>query len=198
MIREEEFHSNEGQRAWSFYKSWMKLYHRSTPNNKAFIKSKFFNAFIRFAVYSQKVHLVDIGAFIWLMKEKELPPSMWTNDIVYIKYLDFLDRKIKPTKLIAISIDTLFDEAKRLHVSVKNIFTVITTNELILLLRRRQLSPWILLNSGKFKQFYITKTSTEEKTIINSIIKFKYWNERFRDNPKTIKNIRAYIKELNL
>jgi len=198
MIRDEEFRTMTGQAAWLYYKAWMKAYRRMVPKDKAYLKSKFFNSFMKFAAYVKKMKIPDTDGFIWLMKQKDISPTIWTNDQVYTMYLEFMDRKVAPKRHAEITIDTLFNEADERHISVSDIFEHITPNELIQLMHRRQVSPWLLLNSKKFKTFFIKSTSSEERLIMESIIRPKYWATKFKDNPKAVQNMQTYAKELNL
>lgn len=198
MIRDEEFRTVEGQAAWGYYKAWMKSMRRVVPKDKSYLKSKFFNSFMRFAAHVKKMKIPDTDAFIWLMKEKDISPTIWTNDLVYTAYLEFMDRKVAPKRHAEITINTLFDEAEERQIAVGDVFDNMLANELIQLMRRRQVSPWFLLNSKKFKQFFIDSTTREEQIIMESIIRPQYWKTKFDANPEAIKNIQIYIKELNL
>ena len=73
-----------------------------------------------------------------------------------------MDRKAPPVKQAEITINTLFDLSHERECEVADIFDVLTPNEVIQLLRQRRLSPWILLNSTKFKQFFVNRVSSEE------------------------------------
>lgn len=198
MIRDEEFRSIEGQRAWAFYQSWMKAYRRMVPSAKSFLHSKYFNSFMRFVNFAKKVHMPDTDAFIWLMKEKDISPTIWANDQVYALYLEFMDRKVAPKRHAEITINTLFDLADEHECSVEDIFNSLTPNEVIDLLRRRQISPWILLHSTKFKEFFVNETSSEEKIIMESIIRPPYWKSKFQANPDAVKVMQLYVTELKL
>jgi len=198
MKRDEEFRTVLGQQAWVFYQNWMKAQRRMVPAAKSFIHSKFFNSFIRFAVFSNKVHLPDTSAFIWLMKEKDISPTIWTNDQVYSLYLEFMDRKVSPKRHAEITINTLFDLAEDHNCAVSDLFDHMTPNEVIMLLRSRRISPWLLLNSAKFKDFFINATSQEEKIIMETIIRPPYWQKKFTANPDAIKTMLLYISELKL
>ena len=198
MARDEEFRTVEGQAAWMYYKAWMKAHRRIVPKDKSYLKSKFFNSFMRFAAYVKKMKIPDTDAFIWLMKEKDISPTIWTNEKVYTLYLEFMDRKVAPKRHAEITINTLFDEAEDRQIAVSDIFDHFTANELIILMRRRQVSPWFLLNSKKFKRFFIHSTTREEQIIMESIIRPQYWQQKFTDNPEEVKNIQIYVKELNL
>ncbi len=73
----------------------------------------------------------DTDAFIWLMKERDIDPTIWTNDQVYTLFLEFMDRKVSPKRHAEITINTLFDEADERNIQVSEIFDHITPNELI-------------------------------------------------------------------
>lgn len=198
MIRDEEFRTPLGQAAWLYYQEWMKAYRRQVPRSSAFLHSKFYSSFVRFAKFVKRVHLPDPKTFIHLMKEKDIAPSIWNSDQVYAIYLEFLDRKGDPKKQAEITINTLFDIAEAAECSVGDVFDVLTPNETIQLMRERRLSPWILLNSKKFMEFFVQQVSPEERIIMESIIRPNYWAEKFQSRPNDRELMRTYVSELNL
>jgi len=198
MIRDEEFRTPEGQAAWLFYQKWMKAYRRIVPKSSAFLHSKFYNSFMRFSHFTRKVHLPDAEMFIWLMRDKDISPTIWTNDQVYALYLEFMDRKAPPLKQAEITINTLFDLAHERECEVTDIFDHLEPNEVIQLLRQRRLSPWILLNSNKFKQFFVDCVSTEERIIMESIIRPTYWGKKFSTCAEDVERMKLYVAELSL
>jgi len=198
MIRDEEFRSADGQAAWLYYQKWMKAYRRIVPNSKSFLHSKYFNSFFRFSQFVKRVQIPDIDAFIKMMKEKDISPTIWTNDQVYALFLEYMDRKVSPIRHAEITINTLFDLADEHDIDVSDIFDVVTPNEVIQLLRQRRLSPWILLNSTRFKQFYVDKTTAEERIVMESIIRPQYWKKKFDSQDTAIEQMKMYIIELKL
>lgn len=198
MIRDEEFRTPTGQAAWSFYQKWMKAHRRIPPKSSAFIKSQYYTSFMRFAKFVKNVQLPDVDMFIWLMKKEDISPTIWTNDQVYVLYLEFMDRKATPNKQAKITIKTLFALADALDCNVGDVFDHLLANEVIQLLRQRRLSPWILLNSGKFKQFFVNKTTTEERIVMESVIRPPYWAQKFKDCPEDVERMKLYVTELSL
>lgn len=197
MIRDEQLRTPIGQAAWIYYQKWMKVYHRQVPRSSSFLRSKFFSSFIRFAEFVKKVHLPDPDTFIWLMKEKDISPTIWNNDQVYAIYLEFLDRKGDPKKHAEITVDTLFKVAEAGECQVGDVFEIFTPTEVIQLLRERRISPWILLNSKKFMKFFVC-SSAEERIVMESIIRPNYWAEKFRKRPKDVEMMRKIVSELKL
>lgn len=198
MKREEIFRQPIGQAAWIFYQDWMKSYNKLAPNADGFLSSRFYNSFIRFAEFVKQVRMVDPAMFITIMREHDIHPTIWTKDQVYSLYLEHMDKKIPPEKRAETTINTLFDIAEAASVSVENVFDTLTPSDLIQLLRERRVSPWILLNSSKFSRFFKEKTSVDDRIIMESIIRPKYWKEKFEKNPDIVKQMKAYVRELNI
>ncbi len=198
MKRDEEFRTSEGQAAWLHYQTWMKAYRRLVPNSSAFLQSKYYNSFIKFALFVKSAHIPDVETYVWLMKERDVSPTIWTNDQVYGLYLEFMDRKLAPMKHAQITVDTLLDIADDFQCEAEDVFDHLSPNEVIQLLRQRRLSPWILLHSGKFKQFFIHAVSPEERIIMESIIRPPYWAEKFKTCESDVVQMKKFVLGLGL
>lgn len=198
MKRLEEFQTPLGQAAWSYYQMWFKAQKRMIPPTSSFLSSKYFRTFVNFAKHVQTVGLPKPDKFIWLMKEKQIQPTIWTNDNIYSTYIEFLDRAMSPLDQAKISIDTLLNIADKTQIDVSYIFNHITPNDIIHLLRTRQLSPWLLLRSKQFKLMFKEKTSPEQKIIIETFIRPDYWVEKFLQHQTDLKIIDDYITALNI
>ena len=166
MHREEEIQTTLGQAAWSYYQRWMRQQRKMVHGPQSFLHSKFYRTFIRFAQFVNQARLPDNELFIWLMVEENIPPTLWTNDTVYGRYTEFLDHKMSPIKLAGISINTILDYTEQRDVPPGNFFSLISANEVIQLIRQRKLSPWMLLNSAKFRDFYANTMSGDHEIFI--------------------------------
>lgn len=198
MIRDEQIRTPLGQAAWSYYQKWMKSYRRAVPSIETFLTSNYYTTFIKFAQFAQKVGLPDVDTFIWYMREKEIPPVIWINNEIYASYIEFIDKKSDPHQQAQHTIEYLFKIADEFQVDVSEIFDYLEPNEVILMLHRRQISPWILLSSSKFKHFLINKTTDQEKIAMQAIIRPEYWAEKRSQNPEIVAQMKKYVCELAL
>ena len=197
--RSDEFKTIDGQSAWACYQLWFKISKRFEPSPEIFLESTMYNQFMRFPRFAKRVQVADVPACIKIMvKEDNIPPSMWTDSEAHAIYLNKLDRLVSPLQMVDITIDTLFDLADDYDVPVSDIFNVIRPNEVILLVRRRKLSPWFLLKSRKFVNFCANSTSNEERIILKTIIKFEFWYAKFLKHKKEVEQIKKIVAELNL
>lgn len=198
MKRFEEFQSPRGQAALGYYQRWMRVMKRNPPGASAFLDSKYFRTFLNFTDFVAKVKLPLPDKFIWLMNEKKYPPTMWIIDDAYTQYMEFLDRRADPMDQVSLSIKTLLTIANAADCDIADVFDVIMPGELIHLVRTRQLSPWLLLHSIKFKMFFRDKMSDEQRIILGTLINPEYWVEQFEEKEADVEKIKVYVQEMNI
>lgn len=198
MIRDEEIRTPTGQAAWSFYQTWLKKQRRAVPRLETFLTSRYYATFIKFAKFAKKVGIPDTDMFIKYMIDRDIPPTIWMNNEIYASFIEFLDRSADPNKQAAMTIDYMFKIADALDCDVSDIFEYLHPDDIIQMLHRRQLSPWILLHSPKFKQFLIHKTTDQQKIAMQAIIRPDYWAEKKTQRPEVVAVMKKYVRELNL
>lgn len=187
-----------GKRAWSFYQKWFKIQNRPVNDINTFINSRFFNTFVIFAKFVSRMPLPDTTMFIKLMVNKNIPPHMWYDNNVYLLYIDYFDKNSTPEKNITITINSLLSLSEKYKCELSEIFNYADAYEILELFRYRKLSPWVMLNSIKFKQFYVNKLHGEQRIILESIIKLDHWGEKFKNNQPVLETIKTYVSEMGL
>ena len=197
MQRKQDIKSIEGQAALCYYQLWLTTLNRKCHNVNAFLDSKYFYPLIKFAVFVKKVHITNIELYIKLMVDKQFMPTMWRSYEVYGLYLDQYHRKTPPLRSIEDSINTIMDIAEERNVDVSNVFDVISSTELIHMLQQKRLSPWLLLHSQKFMEFY-QRISPDQQNILEHLINPAYWSKQFKTNLSTVKKVSTYVSELKI
>jgi hypothetical protein len=199
MKREEEMKSPNGQAALNYYQLWMRNMKRMPPPAAAFMTSKYFRTFVNFTLFSKKVDLPMPEKFIWFMVEKDYPPTLWTNDEVYSMYLEFLDHKTTPIEQAKLSLDTLYNYASNNRIEVDYVFDHLHPMDIIHMLRVRKLSPWLLLNSKKFRVLYATGVTDEQRIIMDALIgQPERWMTRFKEHSTEVETIKLWAKEFGI
>ena len=200
MEREEKLRTALGQAAWQYYQDWMRLQRKRVPDDRTFLKSQYYNSFNRFAEFVKKLSLPSPDTFIKLMIDNDFPPTLWTRDEVYARYLEHLDRSVSPKQLAEITAQTLDKLADILECDISEVFEELHPNEAIELIKQRKLSPWILLNSQKFFVFLqkVNKENMEQFIILEAVIRPKYWGEQFQKKPKVVKFMKTIVDGLDL
>lgn len=198
MKRDAELKSPQGQAALGYYQTWMRQLKRLPPPAQSFATSKYFRTFMNFTKFVKDVDLPMPDKFIWYMVQKTFSPTMWMNDEVYSMYLEFLDRKIPPLEQVKLSVNTLLNYSDRRNFDVSDFFDHVEAYEVMHMIRVRKLSPWLLLTSSKFKQFYVNRANEEQRMIIESLIRPSYWADKFDENPDAVGQVKQIVAELGI
>lgn len=192
MKRSEELDTVRGQRALHLYNEWMKSMGKMPQNSSAFLKSQFFNSMIKFSDFVKQARLQRVEEFIrWAVKQKFNPP-MWCLPQTFGAWMAYVSQNSSPMDLVRCSIETLEEIAEEAGVDISDVFSVMTGPELVHLVSYQQLSPWAILNSQKFKQFYLKHIKGEQKTRFDSFVDINRWGRTFAKHEKD----RTIIKKL--
>lgn len=171
---------------------------RNPPSAGAFLTSRYYRTFMNFVEFTRKVDLPKVEKFIWLMVQKDLPPTIWSTDDAYTSYLEFLDRKTSPVEQASLSIDTLMSVADKHEIPLNEVFTVLTAQDVIHMLRTRRLSAWLLLFSNKFKYLFTNETNIDQRLIIENLIRPEYWGDKMKEHAEAVKTIKMLVAEMDI
>ena len=198
MLRDEELRTPAGQTALNYYQLWMRTMKRNAPTAAAFVTSRYYRTFNNFVAFSKSVDLPKPEKFIWLMVQKDYPPTIWATDDAYVMYLEFLDRKTSPMDQASMSIESLIKVADRCNVRIDEVFTVINAQDIIHMLRTRRLSAWLLLFSKKFQHMFVNETTTEQRLIIENLVRPEYWEDKIIEHAADVDTIKMLVSEMGI
>lgn len=194
-IRYELLKTVLGQAALKHYETWHKLCGRVPPHSSTFLVSIYFKSFVDFAEFVRKVKLPNPEHYIRTMIEKKLQPSSWVKDEVYVMFIELMDNATDPIEHIKITLKTILTICEKADITQEEFFNLITPPELAQMIRQRQISPWLLLNSQLFKK-YLIKCNESEQQALEVVIRPDFWCKKFTENPDGVKKVKKYIKEL--
>ncbi len=198
MRRAEQIETHIGQAAWAFFKMWLTKQRRKPHGIDTFLKSRFYNAFIKFAEFVQKTNLPDHETFVKFVILKKYDPHMWTNSAVYKGYLEFLDRQGDPIYRAESTIKFIQKYTHEVGCDFDQVFEHITTPVLVHKIYSREISPWLILHSPKFWNFYKNRASFIDRIQIDGVMRVNFWRDRFKTHPKSVNDIKDMVKRLNL
>lgn len=197
MRRKAQLQTMVGQRAYSIYSKWLTAKHGKPPSITTFADSKFFKAFIEVSKFIKAVKITELDVFIRMAIEDDLPPSMWTQDAVYSKFLQYMQQRVSAKEQMKITVNTICDLADIFECDTGDVFSHLSPGELAQIIRERKLSPWILMRSGKFKAFLIGCDAGAQQ-MFNDLIKPMYWKMKFDKAPDDVATAKAIVKELGI
>jgi len=197
MKRHETLQTTLGQAAYRFYEFWHKKNNRLVPPAATFVTSSTFVSFITFAKFVKTIRMPNPRTYIRFMVEKKIQPKLWTNDDVYVMFLEYVDNNPDPTEHITNTIKTMYDISEKVDVDVKEFFQILTPNEIAQLVRQRRLSPWVLLHCVTFRRMLCSIDEDQQKHL-ESVIRPSFWKLKFESNPEGVKKVKEYISALGI
>lgn len=196
MQKQEELRSPIGQAALQYYKAWFEAQGR-TVADEAFASSKMYGSFIEFAKFVKGLALPTPKRFISIMVARGIEPRAWTSDASYTMYMEYLDNVASPVELIRISVSTILSLSDRLAIDPSQFFVTISTQDVIILVQRRKLSPWIMLLSSSCVAM-LRSASADQTRTLQTLVPPELWRNRFKANPEAVSTARTCIRELGI
>jgi hypothetical protein len=179
----EEMRSPRGQAAYAYYAEWMRLQKRSVPDAERFMNSRQWNYFLKFTDWSEKTAVPRPNQFIKLMVETATQPVLWCRDNTYAMYLQWYDNVYPPTQQFIETYDALASYARDLEVPISGVYPAIGAMEIARLVRRRKLSPWLLVVSQNFLN-WVRALPPMERDVLSEAINFSAYAQKLKQNPE--------------
>jgi hypothetical protein len=186
-----EIASPVGQAGFIHYTAWMKLKKFKAQSIDAFMSSRYYRAFLRFAEMVITAGISKPERYIQLMVDGGITPDLWHRDQCYKMYLDWMDNQEDPLSQVASSIMCLMDLAEKEEVDYRKIVEHLGAQRILSLIGQRKLSPWFLLHSSAVQAF-LKGLDPEHLKNFDRAINIGAWVERLQEN----KDIRAEIKQV--
>lgn len=196
--RYDKFDTPKGQLAYLIYKRWILKSKHGRVSKDSFLTSRYYRTFIRISEYLIDVNIVNTNMFVDYMVNKKYTPHLWCGNDAYVEFLNHLDHKERPKKMIEISINTILKESDKRNIKPSEFFDSVDAYEIIHLFQSRKLSPWVVCFSDKFRKFYREKLKSDQRIFMDTLLNVDKWVKKFGKHPRIVKQVKVYIKELEL
>lgn len=154
-----------------------------------FIKSPYFNAFIKFATYAIEVDVINVPRYQdWLIKQ-QVKIDDWATDSAYTRFLTEYLRVEDPLDALHRSIETTMTLAKTENIRPCDYLRYGNKNKICYQITKGKISPWILYHSKGGLELLSNLDSTQQQLIIN-YINPELWAIKFVKDSESVKQIK--------
>lgn len=197
MQRAHKLKTSEGMAAWLTYSAWLKVMGKKVPPQSGFISSRFYQSFVKFAAFCQSTKLPNVESYIRHMVKFDIPPVIWTSAAIYDEWVRVNTTEKSPLKLVQAAAVYLCKVAETQNCDVAEIFDHTTSGEVSQWIRNGDVSPWLLLTSTKFKQWF-ANLDDDDRDHISRVLDIAEWVEKIKSNPNTVTRTKAIVAEMGL
>tara|TARA_B100000927_G_scaffold175884_1_gene141727 strand:- start:900 stop:1538 length:639 start_codon:yes stop_codon:yes gene_type:complete len=178
-----------------FYK--LSAGHKKEKIYEDFVKSSFYNAFVKFGSFVSNVRPLYPDRYIDYVVTSGVKLDHWCRDEMYEKYAVELIRKEGVETALERSIQTMIEWASEKDSTYNHYFLYVSTNRMTWDIKDGKISPWLVLNCASGKEA-LSKLNDEQLGMLGSVLDPKHWALRFKRQPKDVELAKQIVKEANL
>ena len=186
-----------GNRVYSIYCQYCEIFNKPILSKRGFAISKWSNQLLKFYLYAKESD-IDTTLYIKTMYSKRLEPVHWLNADVKSFYFEFVIYKLPIRDACSITEKTLLKLGDTHNCNVSDIFEYVTVDEIIELIQKNRISPWILLNSVKFKHFFERNADYDQIAMIRSFIRPDFWKFKFLTKKAELEYAKQCVRRLGI
>lgn len=197
MLRSREVQTVIGQQAYALYKLWLEKQRRKPPPPETFITSTFYTSFFKFAQFTRATGVNNPELYLDLMVKEGLSPALWRGDDAYRIYIEHIDKKLDPYQQAEATLKVLDDISLQKKCELKDVFTHLRFGEVLSLISKKHLSPWLLLCSSAFKAWAKDLDKADQELMMMTL-GWHYWRDALEKEPEVVKDMQAIVQGLGL
>jgi len=178
-----------------FYK--LSAGHKKDKTYEDFVKSSFYNAFVKFGSFVNNVRPLYPDKYIDYVVTSNVKLDHWCREEMYEKYANELIRKEGVETALERSIQTMVDWAKEKEAAYNHYFLYVSTNRMTWDIKDGKISPWLVLNCLNGKQA-LSKLNDEQLSMLGSVLDPSHWTLRFKRQPKDVELAKQIVKSAGI
>ena len=178
-----------------FYK--LSAGHKKDKTYEDFVKSSFYNAFVKFGSFVNNVRPLYPDKYIDYVVTSNVKLDHWCREEMYEKYAVELIRKEGVETALERSIQTMVDWAKEKEAAYNHYFLYVSTNRMTWDIKDGKISPWLVLNCSNGKQA-LSKLNDEQLSMLGSVLDPSHWALRFKRQPKDVELAKQIVKSARI
>jgi len=178
-----------------FYK--LSAGHKKDKTYEDFVKSSFYNAFVKFGSFVNNVRPLYPDKYIDYVVTSNVKLVHWCREEMYEKYAVELIRKEGVETALERSIQTMVDWAKEKEAAYNHYFLYVSTNRMTWDIKDGKISPWLVLNCPNGKQA-LSKLNDEQLSMLGSVLDPSHWALRFKRQPKDVELAKQIVKSAGI
>ena len=171
--------------------------HKKEKTYEDFVKSSFYNAFVKFGSFVNNVRPLYPDKYIDYVVTSNVKLDHWCREAMYEKYAIELICKEGVETALERSINTMVEWAKDKDSTYNHYFLYASTNRITWDIKDGKISPWLVLNCSSGKAA-LSNFNDEQLSMLGAVLNPSHWALRFKRQPKDVELVKQVAKEANL
>jgi hypothetical protein len=178
-----------------FYK--LSAGHKKEKTYEEFVKSSFYNAFVKFGSFVNNVRPLYPDKYIDYVVTSNVKLDHWCKNELYETYAIDLIRKEGVETALERSIATMESWAKEKDSAYNHYFLYASSNRLTWDIKDGKISPWIVLNCKSGKQA-LSSLNEEQLSMLGAVLDPSHWAMRFKRQTRDVELVKTIAAKAQL
>jgi hypothetical protein len=159
-----------------------------------FIKSPYYNAFVKFGRYCISINAIKIEMFVKYLINKNKKLDYWSNDSLYSNFLIGIIKTENPIDALSRALKYSMKWAEDSNQSSNDILRLAGANTICHMIISGHISPWVLYSCDSGVTF-MGNLTTEQTKIIWYFIEPSGWSSKFKSFNDDVVYIKGRLKK---
>ena len=167
-----------------------------TKTFEEFCKSPYFKSFVELAQFISDNHIVSGYKYVEWLVENDIKEVAWKRKSGLEKYRDYVRRSEQPENQVDDTCKFILDWCEEKETTPEMFFKRITPGQALTMVRRNQLSPWVLLCYDPSVDNLIPRFEGEVLFALDDHIKINYWLNKIETDEVSVNKVKVRCQEL--
>lgn len=172
-------------------------YRKSDKTWTDFIKSRYYNDFIKVGRFISTMNVVNAPQFVDFLVKSNLPINKWTSPTVYETYLVQLASRESPDAAVSRNVSLMQLWAVQTGNDWTEFFYKVSPAQATLWVTTGRISPWMVYICNTAKHL-LSRLSPEQTTIVGKYLDPKVWGPRLERDKTEVERLRALFDEVGV
>lgn len=177
-----------------YHHFYMRQMGRRSPNQRSFINSRLYGAFVRFARHVIDLEAINPLAFVDFLSKIEWPLDRWTNPEVYARYIRELTKNETPIEAIERNFMLMQQWSVSSGAAWQDFFRLIAPPLATLWIITGRISPWLLFTASSAMEL-LHRLNPEQAQRVEQAVDTEYWQAKIALHQDDVERIRHTLAE---
>ncbi len=197
FIDSNNIHYISGHRFFNHWQEKAGLLRRGKVKNfEEFCKSPYFNSFVNLAVFIHDNKINSGYQYIEWLVDHKIKEAAWTKDTGLEKYRDYVRRSEAPENQVDATCEFIREWCEQKQGTPTEFFRRITPGQALTMVRKNQLSPWVLLCYDPSVEELVPRFEGEVLFALDDHIKINYWLDKIDRETDSVEMVKQRCQEL--
>ena len=197
FLNENNIHNIAGHRLFNHWQEKAGLLRRGKKKSfEEFCKSPYFNSFVKLAEFIDAENITSGYQYVDWLVDHNIKEKSWTKQNDLEKYRDYVRRTEAPENQVELSCNFILEWCEEKQVEPGTFFQRITPGQALNMVRKNQLSPWVLLCYDPTLEHLIPQFEGEVLYSLDDHIKINYWLGKIETDKDSVEAVKERCRTL--